>query len=306
MFNIKTIILLIALILLINCLIAVLNSSTVYSQAPPILFENFETGAPGWTFDPPVDGVQWQIICSPETIYVLSPDIDPNLITVPDSPAHLPEAFSGNCVVWFGHLDTGTYIGDSWTLVTQDPKNGGTSGVPRINGSLTTPSFPPTPKGSHLTFASWWEVESVDPNYYDLMIIEAYVNGTWVEVASLNPTTYPPWGEPDLHYASGYSGLGEPAVSSDPFDPPKWVIYDIELPNGTTQIRFIFDTRDPYYNGFRGWIIDYVKITGPPVVGGVILGSRSNNSQNMALIIISSAIAAFITVYAFKRKNIVK
>jgi len=78
------------MILLIIGVLTSLNTSTVYSQAPPILFEDFETGAPGWTFTPPVDGVQWQVVCDPETIYVLSPDIDPNLITVPDSPAHLP------------------------------------------------------------------------------------------------------------------------------------------------------------------------------------------------------------------------
>ena len=303
MSNIGIVTLTVIMILLIIGVLTGLNISTVHSQASPILFENFETGAPGWTFDPPVDGVQWQIVCDPETIYVLSPDIDPDLITVPDSPAHLPNAFSGSCVAWFGHLDTGTYIGDSWTTVSQDPKGGGTSGVSEIYGSLTSPSFSPTPKGSHLVFASWWEIESQAPSSYDLMIIEAYVDGSWVEIARLNPTTDPPWAADDLHYASGYSGLSEPAVSSDPFEPPKWVIYDIELPNGTTQIRFTFDTVDDAYNGFRGWIIDYVKITGPPTVGGNILSTGNIADQNIAILVLSSIIMIVFTILLLKKNR---
>ncbi|RLG83905.1 MAG: hypothetical protein DRO40_02995 [Thermoprotei archaeon] len=177
------------------------------------------------------------------------------------------------------------------------------SGVYVIYGSLTSPSFSPTPKGSHLVFASWWEIESADPNYYDLMVVEAYVNGSWIEIARLNPTTAPTWGSPDLHYASGYSGLGEPAVSSDPFEPPKWVIYDIELPNGTTQIRFTFDTVDNAYNGFRGWIIDSVKITGPATVGGSLLPSGGIINLNTALIVVSSIIMITFTVSILRRKS---
>ncbi len=282
------------IILAILCLLlySLIHVTLAECGSQVIFFDDFESGAEGWSADPLVDGVGWQLINNPQSISVLSPDIDPELVTIPDSgAASLSEAHSGSHVYWFGHVNTGTYIGDSWTQVYQQPKGGGTSGVLRIFGNLTSPGFQPTPKGARLVFWSWWEIESALPNIFDLMVIEAFDGTSWKEIARLNPETPPPWGEPDLHYASGYSGLGEPAVEEDPFKPPQWVKYSIPLPEGTIRVRFRFDSVDDTYNGFRGWIIDDVLIE-KVNVGGLLSNIRVNYPRRSNTIILLIALVA--------------
>jgi hypothetical protein len=79
--------------------------------------ENFEDGATGWTFDAPSESGPnvpfWHIVNNPQNISVKSPEINPDLVTLPDSGA-LPAAAEGSHVAWFGDDATGTFCGPDY------------------------------------------------------------------------------------------------------------------------------------------------------------------------------------------------
>lgn len=216
----------------------------------------------------PDPGVSWRVLDGPQNICLLNPEINPDLITIPDeNPGCLPTAKSGTHAWWFGGNARGSYLGDEAEL-PQNPKNGGESEIGKV-GSLTTPIFTPTSAEGRLHFFSWWEIESVDAHNYDVLRIVALDQfGDETEVVKLNPITDASWGRADLHYASGYNSfLNEAAVPSDPFLAPAWVPYTVALPAETVRVIFRFDARDALYNGFRGWLIDDVQVTdGIPVL----------------------------------------
>jgi hypothetical protein len=196
---------------------------------------------------------------------VLYPRIDPNLVTLPDSRlggAPLPTPHSGNHSWWYGQETTGTYIG-VFDPTIQTPKNGGLSVAPN-NGTLDTPVIDLTGVSSaNLTFWTWWEIESVQPHEFNQLFIDISLDGgAFINVGSLSPNANPTWRRPDLPYASGY-GKTPPALY--PNTPPIWVKETFNLSNYTghnVQIRFRFQTNDPLYNGFRGWFIDDIAVTG--------------------------------------------
>ena len=78
----------------------------------PVLVEDFDLGAPGWTFDPASGpgGPLWQILTNPQNVAVKSPEINPELVTLPDLGA-LPNAASAQGVAWFGNVASGTFCG---------------------------------------------------------------------------------------------------------------------------------------------------------------------------------------------------
>lgn len=221
------------------------------ADAPPgtVLLETFEGGAPGWQFSG-----MWHIQERPETLSV-SPDINPPLITLPDA-GHLPSAFDGTHVAWFGDPASGTFCSE-FQLIPQSPKNGCTSNGPQ-SGYIESPSFDLSgATTAELSFYSWWEIESVDADRYDVMSVEYSIDGgaSWAAVASLNPTNNPA-GHDDQSYAA--DGLGEP---------PAWHHYIADLSpaagHADVRIRFNFSTNDELYNGFRGWMIDNVTVSAP-------------------------------------------
>jgi hypothetical protein len=213
-------------------------------------------------FDGFPDGTVWQLLTNPQNVCLLSPSINPDLVTIPDAVLGcLAPANSGTRAWWFGVNPLGSYIGES-TQFPQVPKNGGTSASPDIFGDLESPPIlPPTEGNSSLMFSTWWEIESVDAHAFDLMLILAVLNDlSVVEVTRLNPSTDAAWGTPDLHYASDYSGLGQNAVEQDPFLAPQWVNHMVPLPEGTIEVIFRFSNNDALYNGFRGWMLDDIKV----------------------------------------------
>jgi hypothetical protein len=75
---------------------------------------------------------------------------------------------------------------------------------------------------------------------------------TWEEVVSMNPINDVD-GEAYKPYSSG--GLGEVG---------QWIHTEADLSayvGSTINIKFYFDTVDEKYNGFRGWLIDDVRVT---------------------------------------------
>ena len=170
----------------------------------------------------------------------------------------LPAPTHGSFAGWYGQLSTGNYIG---TQVANDPAlSGGTSTGPNI-GVFLSPAFTvPDVSGTNmeLRFKTWWEIESVNPggeNPFDVMSVEVvHGEGTTV-LKRLNPALDPtsPADRSALPYTSGGFNVA-----------PVWVdeAIDISAYEGQSiRIRFVFNTRDHQYNGFRGWVVDDVRIS---------------------------------------------
>src|ERR1700738_2638099 len=87
-----------------------------------VISQDWESGLGTWT----VSGDFWHVQEHPETISVLSPDINPRLVTLPDA-GQLPSAHGGTHAAWFGEASTGTFCGSNFATVTQAAKEGCTS-----------------------------------------------------------------------------------------------------------------------------------------------------------------------------------
>ncbi len=218
----------------------------VPTSAKQLFFDNMESGTGNWT----ATGF-WQLQTDPQDISVSS-DLNPKLISLPDA-GYLPYSYSGESVWWYGEDGTGTFIGD-YTAGYQTNKNGGMSDSSN-SGYLTSPAVDlSNSKNSTLTFWTWWEIEGVDVDRYDMMYVQATTDGSsWDTLGSINPINDVD-GESYKPYSSG--GLGQQG---------QWVRHTFSLDdyvgNESAQVRFYFDTVDHRYNAFRGWMIDNVRIT---------------------------------------------
>jgi RHS repeat-associated protein len=217
-------------------------------DATPVLGEDFESGAPGWT-----PSGFWHLQDHPETVSVSNPAINPTLVTLPDA-GQLPAAFGGTHAAWFGEAATGTFCGANFATVAQTPKNGCTSSQV-FSGDLVSPSFSLAgASAAQLHFQAWWEIESVDADRFDLMQVSYSTDGgsTWVLASQLNPTTDPN-GQPDQSFSAG--GIEQT---------PQWLPYTVDLSAAAGQpnvrVRFTFNTADNLYQGFRGWLLDDVRV----------------------------------------------
>ena len=159
---------------------------------------------------------------------------------------------------WYGQVLTGNYIGTQFT--GDSPGSGGTSTAAN-SGTFVSPELqvPDVPATIELRFKTWWEIESVNPSTFDKMSVEIS-DGESSIVKYLNPET-DPGGSPAQPYTSGGFNTA-----------PVWqsVAYDISRFRGkTVHVTFAFNTRDEKYNGFRGWLVDDVRIstgTSTPIV----------------------------------------
>jgi len=214
------------------------------------LTEDFEAGAPGWTFS----GF-WHIQDHPETISVLNPDINPAMVTLPDS-GQLPTAFTGTHLAWFGEASTGTYCGSDFQPANQYPKDGCRSAAPH-SGDLVSPTFSLADAATaQLQFESWWEIEAINPSAFDLMQVYYSKDGgsNWRLAKQLNPQADPTNRTADQNYSN--NGLEHS---------PTWQLNTVDLSGAAGQssvkVKFTFNTVDTLYNGFRGWLIDDVGVT---------------------------------------------
>jgi hypothetical protein len=168
----------------------------------------------------------------------------------------LPSAYSGSTCWWYGENATGTFLGADYDQ-SQGDLSGGTSQSAN-SGSLVSPAINFTGVSSAtLSFVTWWEIEGVDVDRYDMMYVEVSTNGgtSYSQLATLNPLN-----DVDSHFYIGYStgGINKPG---------EWGKLYLDLTPYVGQninIRFRFDTIDSNYNGFRGWFIDDVRVTDPP------------------------------------------
>lgn len=207
----------------------------------------------GWTFT----GL-WNVINNNSGIKNEAVDKFVYLPEGDNSSGFLPNAPLGNYSFWYGRNSSenqytvGNYLNNQ---VQGDQDLSGGQSMTGHSGSLTSPVFlvPPggSGKASVLSFTSWWEIESINPDHFDQMRVYIIKDDVPEILAVLNPITYST-GESYQPYTSG--GLNQPAV---------WINYTYDLSiyqNKSVRIRFDFDTGDGFYNAFRGWFVNNVDV----------------------------------------------
>lgn len=226
------------------------------SAADVVLEESFESGLNGWTTPAEVNADNlWHVETNPQTLFV-SRTINSNLVTLPDS-GQLPSAYHGASVAWFGDRGSGTFC-SSHGAVAQSPKNGCRTQLDQT-GSLVSPAFDlasGNPTSAQVEFWSWWEIEGVHAHQFDVMTVEYSVDGSrWQEAGKLNPSNNPAAAHDRPYTANGVS------------KPATWHRYVADISGAVghpaVRLRFRFDSRDENYQGFRGWLVDSVKVTTP-------------------------------------------
>lgn len=190
--------------------------------------------------------------------------------------AYLPQAIHGNFVWWYGEADTGTFIG---TQREGDyPLSGGMS-VSSNDGTLTSPPISLSDASNpQLDLQTWWEIESVNPNSngFDLMHIAISQDGeNFITVRTLNPYVDPNDSDRD---AKPFSSAGFNRM-------PVWANETLDLSSyagSEIRIRFTFSTIDSLYNGFRGWVIDNLRVVdisydevSPSLASGKVKATKS-------------------------------
>jgi hypothetical protein len=139
--------------------------------------------------------------------------------------------------------------------IFQTPKNGCTSPI-AYSGARTSPAFTP-PVGAApptLSFQGWYEIEAVNTARRDQITVQQKPVGqaTWQTLATLNAGA-PEGGAPDQSWSNNGAGAAPSFQSFGGYS----------LPAGQQiQVRFVFDTGDSFYQGFRGVGIDNVTAAG--------------------------------------------
>ncbi|MCH8568503.1 MAG: carboxypeptidase regulatory-like domain-containing protein [Balneolales bacterium] len=171
-----------------------------------------------------------------------------------NSNAAIPNAASGSHFYWYGDPQTGNFMGEQDDF--DSPGSGGTS-LDSNSGTLTSPVISmPASDFLALSFQSWFEIESVNPNSsgFDLMEIRVIQGNQTVPLGRINPFSDPIL--PDRQAIPFTSGGFNRA--------PIWNLIEVDLSEfrgEDIRIQFAFDTVDELYNGFRGWMIDDLRIT---------------------------------------------
>ena len=167
---------------------------------------------------------------------------------------------------WYGQpgdapaTGQGNFIGTAEETGGGVTLDGGTSDEPNA-GAIVSPLIDLTSASGPLsvTFRNWWEIESVNPNNegFDLMSVQIRTDGgdTWTTLARLNPLS-DPVGQADrapLPYSNRGYNKAPAWLWQEPIDISEFAGEQIQL-------RLAFDTVDELYNGFRGWLVDEVRI----------------------------------------------
>lgn len=241
------------------------------ATATTLFYDDFESGATGWTTvgdnatTPyyPNGHDFWNLAASPQTLSVPGA-VNPTLVTYPDAAGALPSANSGTHAFWYGDnpaADTTnpagasmTYMGNESDWPNETANDGGISNGPNSGSLISPPINLSSATNATLSFATWWEIESVNPAHFDMMYVDVTSDGgaTWHTLGTLNPQTNPAGGADAYPYSD--NGLDVPATwESAAADLTPYV-------GSTIQVRFRFDSVDGYDNGFRGWLIDDVGV----------------------------------------------
>ena len=179
------------------------------------------------------------------------------------SAGAMPSPFAGSFAFWYGTepgagvgTENANYIGTRSANNATGSLSGGES-TGANGGVLSSPAFV-VPADGMLRFETWWEIESVDPHIFDLMTIRVEEVGVGTtSLGALNPTADP-------------SGAANQPFTTNGFNAaPGWAGFNVSLSayaNKTVKLHFDFSTGDHQYNGFRGWLLDNVRVVPEPVI----------------------------------------
>lgn len=224
--------------------------------------ETFGTSSPTaaqWQVANQRGDVGWRFLTTGQSV---TNQAAPEFVTLPPDEAfggRVPDPPVDGRAYYYGSA-SGNFLGQQ--AQGDDAKSGGTSTEPN-SGTLTSPAIDLSgvPAGTpvSLGFRSFWEIESVNPNCdgFDLMTVQLAIgSGPFVDLARLNPLSDPQTGGLDRDPLP-FSNRGFNAG-------PRWLQQEaIPLPDVAGQsirLRFVFDTVDELFNGFRGWAIDEVIV----------------------------------------------
>ncbi|MFW5891900.1 MAG: hypothetical protein ACOCUQ_00720 [Bacteroidota bacterium] len=175
-----------------------------------------------------------------------------------ESEGMIPDAYKGNRSLWYGETQNGNFMGEQSSL--DEELSGGTSTTFNSGTALSPVIDLSDAEQASVNFLTWFEIESKNPNNlgYDLMEIYAFVEDESPNNATLLGKLNP-YAEPILDNREAI-----PFTSGGFNKKPVWgyVEFDLsEFAGNKIHLKFVFDTRDELYNGFRGWIIDEIIIT---------------------------------------------
>jgi hypothetical protein len=228
----------------------------------------------------------WHVQLEPQNVSI-NPFIASNLISLPSGDTtSLPAPPNGKNVAWFGAPSSGTFCGTleeveanppNKEAISKSEKNGCTTKIDEEEkplggagaggtveeGELVSPPFSLEGQASAaLHFNSWFEIEGVEANLFDVMEIDYTTDeGTatdpfkWHEAGTLNPANNTGGESFENFTDEGRNTLGG------------WrpVLVNLTPAAGSAhvRVRFVFDTWDVLFNGFRGWLIDDVRAVAP-------------------------------------------
>lgn len=246
------------------------NSYTTTS----LYFDDMESSAPGWTKVGDSSGHSfWNLAQNPDLLAVPGA-VNPLLVSYPDQTGKLPAAYSGSHAWWYGdnpavdpqaNTASLTYMGNENTWPPESSGNGGTTNGAN-SGSLISPSIDlTTVHNATLTFATWWEIEGLNPAHFDMMYVDVTTSGgtSWKTLGVLNPINNP------LPLVNTYilpnpgGPFAYPFTNNGLDTQPSWQVVSANLSpyvGHHVQVRFRFDSVDQTSNGFRGWFVDDVGV----------------------------------------------
>jgi hypothetical protein len=171
-----------------------------------------------------------------------------------NSQGYIPYAYQGTYCFWYGDEANGNFLGPYYT--EQDSLSGG-NGFYSNQGTLTSPEIDLSGRSfASISFWTFWEIESVNPNFngFDIMSVNVISeNNETNTITKLNPYSDPPVEDREsLPYTSG--GFNQS---------PVWVYHHLDISQYVGQkirLQFDFKTIDSLYNGFRGWFIDEFRV----------------------------------------------
>ena len=234
-------------------------------SADAVWRETFEADSAtrnAWTrSQPSVANVDWQLLNKGHNIRNNQVNQRVRLAPNDQSQGKVPEPLQGNTAYWYGDKVNGNFIGALSDSSMAPEFDGGTSNTHNM-GELISPAINLSQYQAplSLSFKTWWEIESVNPNNqgFDLMNILVSTDGgnSFKTLARLNPLADPSsaYERAPIPYSNLGFNLAPAAVQQEA------ISLDEYAGKANVQLKFQFRTVDQLYNGFRGWMIDDVVI----------------------------------------------
>lgn len=227
------------------------NLSKAYTASPKVLWhETFEADSKtrdSWQTYSTNAQVSWNRLDGPYSIINNAAGLLSFVATNDLSQGKISAPLEGNTSYWFGDAVTGNY---------------GTTTTKSSFGELESPSIDLSQysKPLSLSFKTWWEIESVNPNQkgFDIMDVLISKDGgkTYFVLTRLNPLSDPQSSLALDHvpYTNAGYYLAPILTQQEP------ISLDEYVGQKDVRIKFRFNSVDQHYNYFRGWMLDDIKI----------------------------------------------